>query len=68
MYGAWNGERFHREDRLRAWGHYARHARKLSAAPQKQQTMQERLAVFTSMAGSGVGLKITKISANAPAP
>ncbi|WP_374295165.1 hypothetical protein [Sphingomonas sp.] len=60
LYGAWNAERFHRVERLRPFNHYAK-AMRTSSAPRTPQTSQERLAVFTAMAGAGVALKITRI-------
>jgi hypothetical protein len=61
LFGAWNGERFHRVERLRPFPHYAK-AMRSAAAPSRPQTAQERLAVFTAMAGAGVPLKITRVA------
>lgn len=61
LYGAWNAERFHREELLRPYSHYAKQAGKASGQQKRMQTAQERLAVFTAMAGGGVGLTITPL-------
>lgn len=60
MFGAHQGERFHRVERLRPFYHYAK---QLSAKPPEErlQTAAERLAIFEALASSGVPLKITRI-------
>lgn len=56
LFGAWQGERMHREDRLQPLGEYLKRRE-----PDNPQTSAERLAVFQTLAAGGVGLKIERI-------
>lgn len=64
MWGAWQGERFTRTDKLKGWKVYQREIRK--AAPKKRQTDAEKLDVFRSLAAAGAGLRITRLGPKVP--
>jgi len=60
LYSAWQGERFAREDKLRPFKKYLGEARS-SATLKPAQTSLEALAVFETLKGSGVPMKITRL-------
>jgi len=60
LYGAWQSERFAREDKLKPFKRYLAQS-KTAAKPQQSQTGMEALAVFESLKSSGVPMKITRI-------
>ncbi len=59
MWGAWQGERFARIEKLRAWKTYAKEVRKVEPkAPPKNGS---RIGAYRSLAAAGAPLKITKL-------
>lgn len=60
LFSAWQVERFAREDKLRPFKTYLKQVR-VAKETQQPQTPMERLAVFHSLQGAGVPLKITKL-------
>lgn len=60
LYSAWQGERFAREDKLRPFKKYLFEAR-VSKGLQRAQSPMEALAVFETLKGSGIPMKITRL-------
>ena len=60
MFGAWQGERFAREDKLKPLSQYQRQA-KTKRRPSRRQRPAETLAVYEALASSGAPIKITRI-------
>lgn len=58
LWGAWQGERFTRTDRLKRWKVYQREVRRTE--PKRRQTDAEKLDVFRSLQAAS-GLKITRL-------
>lgn len=56
MFGAWQGERFQREEKLKPFRDYARELRR-----RERQSKSEMLNRFREIAASGVPMKITKL-------
>jgi len=61
LYGAWQGERFAREDKLQPFKRYLSPA-KTTDAGSPSQTPMEALAVFHGLQSAGIPIKITRIT------
>jgi hypothetical protein len=63
LFGAWQGERFAREERLKPFKHYRKElSQRGPRGAVAAQSPAERLLVFRAIAASGVGLKIERVS------
>ncbi len=62
LFGAWQGERFAREERLKPFKHYRKELKQRGAkGAVAAQSPAERLSVFRAIAASGIGLTIERI-------
>ncbi|MEG8021798.1 hypothetical protein [Sphingomonas aerolata] len=61
LYGAWQGERFSREEKLQPFKRYLSQAKATNTA-QPSQTPMEALAVFHGLQSAGIPIKITRIT------
>ena len=61
LYGAWQGERFAREDKLQPFKQYLSRAKTTDTA-KPSQTPMEALAVFHGLQSAGIPMKITRIT------